>query len=478
LGRSLSPRLVGVGLLVLAGLTLASLVHRSVYIDDAWLGERAWWLAREGAVRSELFGDVLDYGERMFVFHKLFALGGAVFIRLFGWSLYTLKAVSLASFAALLGLLWPYCRRFEPRGVFAVTTLILLAHGLLARHVFIYRPEVMLMAIGFGSFALLRSFLEDGRRGALVGGAVLAGLCVLTHLNGLTFVAAGVLLLLVRHRPRPAVVFGLVASAVAALYFADAALVGRVPTVWRQLLTDPMLVQRFPDAGSRLAGLLAEHQRYFHSRAEIAFSVLVVVVLAATARATGLRKSPLVPFALALAGSLAVLAPDKQAYYAIPILPYLALLTAEGLVRGVPRVGRARRGIALTVFWVYVANGAIHLGQIIATNEDAVARNRALASHIDPGATVVATLPFIFDEIENRRVLGLESYWVKSAYGRHPIPPDDLFADARRRGARYVIMSREDLKFSGWPHDIPAASGPHHRLLYEDADHLILALVP
>jgi hypothetical protein len=478
LRRSLFPRLVGVGLLAVAGLTLASLVHRSVYIDDAWLGERAWWLAREGVVRSELFGDVLDYGERMFVFHKLFALSGAVFIGLFGWSLYTLKAVSLVSFAGFLALLWPYCRRFEARGVFAVTTLILLAHGLVARHVFIYRPEIMLMAIGFGSFALLRSFLEDGRRGALLGGAVLAGLCVLTHLNGLTFIAAGVFLLLVRRGPRPAVMFGLVASAVGALYLADAALVGKVPTLWRQLLTDPMLVQRFPDAGSRLTGLLSEHQRYFHSRAEIAFSVLVVVVLAVTGRATELRKSPLVPFALALAGSLAVLAPDKQAYYAIPILPYLALLTAEGLVLGMPRVGRASRGVALTVFWVYVANGAVHLGRIIANNEDAATRNHALASHIDPGATVVATLPFIFDEIENRTVLGLESYWVKSAYGRHPIPPDELFADARRRGARYIIMSREDLKFSGWPKGSPAASGPHHHRLYEDAGYVILELGP
>jgi len=476
--RSLSPRLVGVGLLVLAGLTLVSLVHRSVYIDDAWLGERAWWLAREGTVRSVLFGDILDYGERMFVFHKLFALSGAAFVGLFGWSLYTLKAVSLVSFLAFLGLLWRYCRRFEPSGVFAVATLILLAHGLVARHVFIYRPEIMLMAIGFGSFLLLRSFLEDGHPGGLLGGAVLAGLCVLTHLDGLTFIAAGVVLLLVRHRPRPAVVFALVASAVGALYVADAALAGRLPTLWRQLLTDPVLAQRFPDAGSRLASVLSEHQRYFHSRAEIAFSVLVLLVLATTARVSGLRKSPVVPFALALAGSLAVLAPDKQAFYAIPILPYLALLTAEGLVMGLPRVGRAGQVIVAVVVWVYVANGAVHLGRIIATNEDAVARNRALASHIDPGATVVATLPFIFDEIENRTVLGLESYWVRSGWGRAPIPPDELFADARRRGARYVIMSREDLKFSAWPEGSPPPSGPHHHILHEDADHLILELTP
>lgn len=475
---ALSPRLVGAGLALLVGLALASLYHRSCYIDDAWLGERAFWLAREGVVRSELFRGQLDYGERIFVFHKLFALAGATFVRLFGWSLYVLKSVSLVSFLGFLAVLWGYCRRFESTQVFLLTTLVLLAHGLLGFHVFVYRPEVMLMALGFGSFFLLRCFLDGPRGGrvALGGSAVLAGLCVLTHLDGLMFIAAGALLLLVHRRPVPAVAFAVPASLIGALYFADAALAGGIPTLWRQLLTDPMLVQRFPDAGSRLGGLLTEHQRYFHSRSEIAFSVLVLVVLAATARVATLRTSPLVPFTIALAGSLAVLAPDKQAYYAIPLFPYLALMVAHGLVKGLPSLDPARRGIVVTLLWVYAANGAAHFGEIIATRGDTATRNRALASHIAPGATVVATLCFVFDEIEDRTVLGLEYYWVRAAYGRDPTPPDALFADARRRGARYAILGREDLKFSGWPGATVRPSGPHHRLLYEDDDHLILEL--
>ena len=478
MARGLSPRLVQAGLLVLAGLALASLYHRSCYIDDAWLGERAYWLAHEGSVRSELFREQLDYGERIFVFHKLFALTGATFIRLFGWSLYVVKSVSLVSFLAFLGLLWLYCRRFGSTAVFLLTTLVLLAHGLVAFHVFVYRPEVMLMALGFGCFFLLRSFLEgeQRQRTALVGSAVLAGLCVLTHLNGLMFIAAGTLLLLVRRRPGPAAVFAVLASSVAALYLEDAVVAGKVPTLFRQLLTDPMLVQRFPDAGSRLAGLLSEHQRYFHSRGEIAFAVLALAVLAGTARSTTLRTTPLVPFVLALAASLAVLAPDKQAYYAIPLLPYVALLVADGLAHGLPSLGRAGRGILVALFWVYAANGAVHYGEIIAARQDTAARNRALARHIDPGATVVAHLPFVFNEIESRTVLGLEYYWVRSRYGRDPMSPDQLFEDAHRRGARYAIMGREDLKFSAWPAGAPAPSGPHHRQIYKDDTHLILQL--
>ena len=112
----MSPRLVWAGLLVLAALAVASLYRRFCFIDDAWLGERAWWLAKEGAARSELFRGEVGYGDRMFVDHKLFTLCGAAFIRLFGWSLYVLKSVSLVFFVLFLGLLWRYCRRFAEAG--------------------------------------------------------------------------------------------------------------------------------------------------------------------------------------------------------------------------------------------------------------------------------------------------------------------------------------------------------------------------
>jgi hypothetical protein len=476
--RGLSPRLVQAGLLVLAGLALTSLVHRSCFIDDAWHGERAYWLAREGAVRSELFRGHLDYGERMFVFHKLFALSGAAFISLFGWSLYTLKSVSLAFFGVFLGTLWRYCQRFESPTVFPLAALLLLAHGLVELHIFIYRPEVMLMTLGFGSFVLLRSFLEQGRRRELVGSAVLAGLCVLTHLNGLMFIAAGSLLLMLRRRPGPAALFALVASSVGALYLADAALAGEMATLWRQLRTDPGLAE-YSGPGARLAAVLWEHQRYFHSRAEISFAVLFLAAVGTTAGPAALRRSLLVPYVLGLAAALALLALGKQPYYAIPLLPYLALIVAHGLVDGLPRVGLKRRVILVALVWLYALNGAAHLGRIIATNEDTARRNRALASRIGhPGATVVASLPFIFNEIENYTVRGLTCYWLKTGFGRHPISPEELFEDARRRGAQYAVIDREDLKFSGWPEGTLRASGSGYRRIYQDDAHVVLELIP
>jgi hypothetical protein len=472
-----SRRLVGAGLVVLAILTLASLYHRSCFIDDAWLGERAFWLAREGVARSELFRGQLDYGERMFVFHKLFALCGAAAVRLFGWSLYVLKSVSLAWFLVFLLLLWRYCRRFAAPGVLPLTGLLLLGHGLLGLHLFIYRPEVMLMTLGFGSFLLLRRFLEGGGLLHVLGAATLAGLGVLTHLNGVVFIPAGALLLLVHRRPRAVVLFVFVSAAVGALYLADAAVAGELPSLFRQLRGDPILAERFGDVGGRVSSALGEHQRYFHSRSEILFSVLLLATVALTARATRLWTDPLLPFVLGLLVPLAVVAPDTQAYYALPALPYLALIVATGIVRGLPQQARLAHVLVGLLLAAHCLSGAFELGQIIASNEDTASRNRSLAARIGhPGTTVLATLPFVFNEIETYRIRGLSYYWVQNGFGRDPIPPEVLFADARAHGARFAVLSREDLKFSGWPGATLPPSGPNHRQLYRDDAHLILEL--
>lgn len=469
-------RIVWALVAVLGVLALAGLYHRSCYVDDAWLGERAYWLAREGVARSDLFVGLVGYGERTFVFHKLFALTGAALVSLFGWSLYVLKTASLVAFLAFVEVLRRYCRRYEAPGVFPLTLLVLLAHGVLMRHAFIYRPEVMLMALGFGSFVLLRRHLESFGWRALLGAAALAGLGALAHLNGLMFIGAGVVLLLTQRRWWSAAVFAGASSAVALLYLSDALVAGEMATFLRQFGGDPQLAERVSGVGNRVASVLMEHQRYFHSREEILFTALVLAVVAFTARRTGLGSSLLLPYTLALALSLAVLCPEKQTYYALPLVPYLALMVARGL-RSLPGLGRPVQVTLATALLLHLASGAFELGRIIATNEDTASRNRALATHIGPpGTTVLATLPFVFDEIERYRIRGLTYYWIRNRFGKYPRTPEELFADARGQGIAFVVMSREDLKFSGWGPDALKQEGPGFRRVHEDEDHLVLEL--
>ena len=333
------------------------------------------------------------------------------------------------------------------------------------------------MALGFGSFVLLCSFLDRGHWLHVLGSAALAGLSALTHLNGLIFIAAGVVLLLVRRRPGVAAAFATAASGVAALYLSDAWLAGELPTLVHQFGGDPQLSERLSGVGPRLTSLLTEHRRYFHSRAEIGFSILVLVVGGLTFRETGLKTSPLLPYVLGLMVPLAALNPEKQTYYALPVLPYLALIVARGLVMALPRLDRSRRAAVAAVVCLFWLNGVVELGRIIATNTDTSRRNAALAARIGPpGTTVLAALPFIFNEIENYRIRGLTYYWIRNRFGRNPIPPDELFEDAKGQGVRFVVLSREDLRFSGWRPGTLGSSGSNYRRIYEDDEHTILEL--
>lgn len=202
-----------------------------------------------------------------------------------------------------------------------------------------------------------------------------------------------------------------------------------------------------------------------------------MIVLVTTARAAKLRDNPVVPYLLALVVATALVAPDKRTFYSIPYLPYVCLILGQMLMSGLPRLGRPARGFVVVAFWLYWLNGLVHFGQIIASNADTASSNRALASRIGHlGSTVLATLPFIFDEIENYRVLGLTHYWIQTRYGRDPIPVETLFADAWTRGARFVVMSREDFKFSGLPDSAFRAQGSNYRRIFRDEAHSIYEL--
>ena len=83
-----------------------SLFIRNVDIDDAWLGEHAYWLAKEGHARSELMRGWFLQEVRLLIHHKLMTLLGMVFIKFFGFSVYTLKSVSLLYFALFIPLLY------------------------------------------------------------------------------------------------------------------------------------------------------------------------------------------------------------------------------------------------------------------------------------------------------------------------------------------------------------------------------------
>ncbi|MEM7510522.1 MAG: hypothetical protein AAF388_06290, partial [Bacteroidota bacterium] len=82
------------------------IIFRDVYIDEAWLGEMALWLARKGYVHSELFRGILGYDEPLFVYHKLHIWANAIWIQLTGFSLVSMRSLNLLFAGLTFWALW------------------------------------------------------------------------------------------------------------------------------------------------------------------------------------------------------------------------------------------------------------------------------------------------------------------------------------------------------------------------------------
>jgi hypothetical protein len=429
-------------LAVFVGLLLASLPGRYMHGDDAWLGEQAYWLAATGFVRSDLFRGFLDYNERQMVFHKLFIAIGALVIKIFGWSLYNLKAISLASLGCFFVTSYLYLRRsggLLSKDDFWLLSLVMISAPLIFRYSYVYRPEVMLMAVGFASFCLVTSAL-GGRWGAAAAGGAFAGLGLLVHLNGWVFVLAGMVLLLAHRRLRAAAAFGVAACAVFSLYFSDLTSADTLRHYWSQVRNDlPIGEMSF---WRRLLNVAYEPKRFFYSAREIFHSTLLVLSLVLCWRTLRARCRDTLIYLGVLVVALAVLSRPRPSFYIVIYMPYIALIITAAL-KSLGPMDRARRSVLLIAAALAFAYSFYHSIEVIKARSDLPGINSQIASYLEPGSAIVAPAGFIFNEIARFRIQSLTFYdrWAERSGTR--LTPETFFDLARSYGNAYVVLDRE-----------------------------------
>src|ERR1035437_1698398 len=98
-------------LLFISGLLVYSFYHKCVNIDDCWLGEHAYWLSKLGFVKSELMRGITNQEGRFLCHHKFLTLNGALFINILGFSVYSLKLVSLIYFSLFLIVFYKFTKK-------------------------------------------------------------------------------------------------------------------------------------------------------------------------------------------------------------------------------------------------------------------------------------------------------------------------------------------------------------------------------
>lgn len=434
-------------ILTFAALLLFSLPDRSLHIDEAILGEHAYWLAKVGKVKADMYTGIgVGWEEQLLVYHKLFIWAGAGIISLFGLSLTALRLLSLGFTALLIYLLYQYCRQFlQPDSksdqlVFLLSLLLLLCNPLFFTYSYMYRPEMMVASLGFGSFFALSVFLKNNRKKFLWLAAILAGLAALTHLNGLVYTGAGTLLLLHRRQALPAMVFALLASVVSAFYAIDLL----TPDAWEQFILqfrgDPALEQENLSVAGRIAKFLGEHKRYFHDFTTIPFSILFLLSLLLSIRFLWKEQRDLLLYLFFAALGLAAISQGHTTKYALLFLPFAALLIAAGFRRLLmykPLWGR----LLLSLVLCYAGIQLYTVHGFYERKQDVPARNKAIARHIPAGSKVYATASFFFNEVENYKLFSTQAYYLQVLrYHRLSWSKEDFFTHVNSLGSEYIVL--------------------------------------
>lgn len=316
-------------LLILIGLLfIFSLWNRMPDIDDAWIGEHAYWLSRNGYVKSDLMYGVTQQEDINIVHHKLFNLNGALFILLAGFSLWTLKSVSLFWGVIFLVVYYNYVSKKLSTSAAWFALLLMAVNAFVFQYSFVYRPEIMVMTIGFVSWVFLEKyFSNETDKVNLYLSGLIAGLAAATHLNGLIFIISGGILLLWNRKLVPALLFGISAIPSFSIYFFDFSRDFGI-NFWLYQITEAPALHKPSDLPLLISVLIKpfrEHLRFFHSPVEISLSLLFIFSLMVCYPLLKKERNML-RYLLLLVISLSLITVHTTAKYILLYLPFIIFI--------------------------------------------------------------------------------------------------------------------------------------------------------
>jgi len=451
---------------------LLTLIHRRENYDDAWFGELAYFLATEGVIRSELFADMLGWGDQVLMTHKLLVVLTALWIKIWGFSLWTVKTVALPFVAMQVFLFYRYCRQS-----WMLCALLYLTCGVIVRYTFVSRPEIAMAVLGFLSWQSLQQFREHGGVRWLLLAGMSAGATALFHLQGAVFMSAGAVWLLWSRQLRGAVIYSAVAFGTFLLYFTDVVLSDAWDAYLFQIANDPATTA-LRSFSEKLFNLAEIPKILLHSGGEIPLTLLTFGCLFLRWKSK-LNASDLEKYLLVLALCFAVLANRVVHEYLILFVPFMIAFSAETLYRVAAERGTEAGGLfPKTVRWMnvlvilYLVAGTAYDGKLLSRNlqaEPLSERNARLGEIVgEAPTTVIAPINFIFGNIERHHIIGQGYYHHYHRYQAERLTPEVFFADAQRKGVRFVIFDNTPITMEYRPpEDLPEQMGSY-RLVHRD----------
>ncbi len=444
----------------IVALYLLTLVKVTLKTDDDYIGEQVYWLQEVGHVKSELMRGYNNIGLENYqaIFHKLFIYNGAIFSNVFGWSLTTLHFASLFYVIVFFGALYWYLKRkdaFFPKGTFPLVVVLMLSLSVFSEYSASFRPEVMVMALGFISYLFLDLYFRNNKLIYIILSAVFAGATFLTHLNGLIFVAAGVLLLAYKKKLSTSILFGTISSIVFSLYFADIFINSNFANFLYQFRHDPSLSEDNFKWWTPFLKVLNEQMRFLNSPKEIGFTILLVISLFYLKKLKKLENNLLI-YTLLLVVIFALYTYSKTTKYLIIYLPFLALIVANGWQTIEEGNGKAlTRNIFRLFLVIYISLGVFYTTVRIvryAKSENLVESNAQLASCIPSNhkqLNVLAPGSFIFNQIDsfNGIMNMLRFTFFVETHGKPPLNFSQVVDSSKKYNIHYIIFDQQNCSY-------------------------------
>lgn len=445
-----------------------SLYLRPPHIDDTWIGEHAYWLAESGVVKSELMRGVTLQEERLVVHHKLLVYQGAALISIFGFSLYTLKSVSLIYFVIFLLVFFIFIKKKyfnHIESLFAI--LLIISNALCFEYAFIFRPEIPLMTLGFLSFIFLMRALDKNGSGYwnLFTAGLIAGLSVSMHLNGLIFLVSGFLLLIWNRKFTYGIIFAASSLPTIFIYFIDMLSISRLQLWYYQMFSSPSV-----DSANLFSGtfefifnrIIKTLMLFVHSPREISFSVLMISIIALTYKHLRLHRN-LLRYTFLLIISLAFLAAHTSSKYMLLYFPYLVIIgtlalrhiynSTSALTYSISGIRRkvAVKAITLIVS-LYLVTQMIYQAEISFKKFDKAEHHNLIARYIDgptAGLNIVAPMNYLFDEIESFNRIQSDLCYGEMSKADGTIYQEGFLELAESYGNDYLFLRSRYIKHFG-----------------------------
>lgn len=446
-----------------------SLYNRPPDADDAWIGEHAYWQAKTGHVKSELMRGITRQEEIVLCHHKLLTLQGAMFISLFGFSVYTLKSVALVYLLIFTIIFYAYTRleRFSKEEAY-LALLFLFSNAMVFQFAFVYRPEIPLMTLGFVSYIFLEKSIQEENKSSflfVVLSGLFSGLALSTHLNGVIFIGAGLVLLLWNRKFVHLLFFAIGTIPTALIYFYDFTSQYNLQFWYYQISQSPMIdhASTYPFGVYYIRNFFNEHMRFFHSPKEVIFTLLIVLTLTMTfKRLKGYTN--MLRYLLLLILFLAIVAVHKTSKYALLYLPYFIIIVTasineifkeeNGTYLYFGRISwkRLRLPVVLVLAGYFTINTFINF--MFSLEKWTPENNRNLVTHYIGkdvhNVRVVAPITFIFDEIPHFKSIQSDLSFAELQNHDTTIYRKKFLDEARIYRNNYILLEGNSIKEFGF----------------------------